>query len=687
MRIVLSIFLLLFLCQTNLSAKTVIEKKSLELIPVENFAARPEISAPRLNPEGSRLLISRHDAGVNTIEIGAIDVDGYAVSHRISVPDNVYRHRVFWADNDRVIVQYTSYSGSLPLIDEKPSIEIFAVDYNGQNQLKLFDIPAEQPSEKQNKKRRKRTKKKSERVYFRIIHLLPKEADFVLLERVIETPKKGNDDEEDIVTDIFRLNIRTAAREEITPKHDIEGAQMYTWLADYDGNIRLGYGEDAEEKAIMLVRRSPESQWKRLDDNELFEKGKFDPMFFGKADDELYVSSSYATGRTAIYQFDMKRGRLKKPIFNDPKKDAAFLYYSFVGGKVLGVAHNDQVFERTIYDPAFGSMIDTIHEVTGDVGEIYMGSQSLDEQRSIVFVEDNRSPGTIWFYDNVEQRGFEIGPINSAIDSERMSSMQPVVYSARDGIDIPAYLSTPVDYEEGEKRPAIVMPHGGPYARDYQGWDTWVQFLTNRGYIVLQPNFRGSTGFGGRFTALGYGEWGGDMQQDVADAAKWLVRNGYTRKDTICVVGGSYGGYAALMGIVSDPDKFKCAVAWAPVTDLKLILEQDDAYTKKSSWYWRVTGGKTKKELRKISPRFQVKKINQPLLLMHGVEDDIVYIEQSRLLVKALKKNKKENFKYIEIPGLGHSPETPASQRQFLEALESFLTEHNPTASLRAKIN
>jgi dipeptidyl aminopeptidase/acylaminoacyl peptidase len=176
------------------------------------------------------------------------------------------------------------------------------------------------------------------------------------------------------------------------------------------------------------------------------------------------------------------------------------------------------------------------------------------------------------------------------------------------------------------------------------------------------------------------------MQQDIADGAKWLVRNGYTRKDSICIVGGSYGGYAALMGVVDDADKFKCAVAWAPVTDIKLILEQDDAYSKKSSWYWRVTGGKKKKELRKISPVFQAKRINSPLLLVHGTEDDIVYIEQSRLLVKALQKAKKTNFEYIEIQGLGHSPETQAAENTFLSALESFLTKHNPSEKLKTKI-
>ncbi len=683
MRILSIILSSLLWCTSCILASQVSSDVDFDLVPVEHFVAYPQLKSPRLNPSGERLIISRRIGDIEELQIGTININGFDITHKIEVPKDVYHHRVFWADTDRLIIQYTRYSGLLPKIDEEPSIEIFAIDYDGKDLLKLFDIQAEQSVQKKSKKRKK--KKQPQRIYYQISHLLPEQSNYVLLEQVVETPKKGNDDDRDIVTDVFRLNIRTAELENITPKHNIAGAKMYVWLADYKGNIRLGYGEDEAEEAIMLIRRNPESDWIRLDDNELFERGKFDPMFFGKDDDELYVSSSYATGRTAIYRFDIKRGRLKAPIFNDPQISASSLYYSPTKGKVQGVSHFGQTFGRTIYDDDFSAMLQDMDKATGETGEIYLGSKSLDETRYIVWAENEQNPGDIWFYDHTEKKAFKLGAVNPAIDPEKMANMQPVTYSARDGVDIPAYLSLPKNYVKGEALPAIVMPHGGPHSRDYKSWNTWVQFLTNRGYVVLQPNFRGSTGFGARFTALGYAEWGGDMQQDIADGAKWLVRNGYTEKDSICIVGGSYGGYAALMGIIDDPDKFTCAVAWAPVTDIKLILEQDDAYTKKSGWYWRVTGGKKKKELRKISPLFQAKRIERPLLLVHGTEDDIVYIEQSRLLAKALKKQKKTNFEYIELPGLGHSPETKEAEQTFLEALESFLIKYNPSEKLQNK--
>ena len=223
------------------------------------------------------------------------------------------------------------------------------------------------------------------------------------------------------------------------------------------------------------------------------------------------------------------------------------------------------------------------------------------------------------------------------------------------------------------------MPHGGPYVRDHKTWDYWVQFLVNRGYAVLQPNFRGSSGYGHRYSAMGYGQWGDDMQQDVADGAKWLVDEGIADPGRICIVGGSYGGYAALMGLIQDSDIFRCGVAWAPVTDLKQILVQDNAWDEEYSWYWRVTGGRSSSELKEISPAHLAQKITRPLLLMHGDQDDVVFIDQSRALVKALKKRKNPApLRYLEFPGIGHQIETDEARVKFLYEVENFLQEHNP---------
>ncbi|MCF6195352.1 MAG: alpha/beta fold hydrolase [Emcibacter sp.] len=680
MRILFLFIIFLFPVEAQaFSGSSLKDNQNTLFVPIRKLVAHAQIGGLHLSPDGTRLLMSRRKGIGYEIVIGTVDTDGFKQIFQLDVPADVYSHRAFWADNNRFIVQYTRYQGKLPKRLEEAAVEVFAINFDGTDQLQLWSEKPT-PKKRKNSKRRKR-KKAVKRVYFQIVHLLPNQPDYILLSRIEETPKKKNSEEKDVVTDIYRFNIRTAAMELATPKYDVRGAKMYAWLPDYNGDIRLGYGEDANEDPVMLIRRNKESKWIRLDNNDLFKDGKFYPLQFGVDDDEFYVTASHATGRSAVYRFNIARGELDGKIFGNSKVSASSINYSFTKGKIVAVNHYDAVFGRTVMDDDFAAMLADIDKATESKGDFYLGSESLDENKMIIWTGDERSPGTAWFYDNLVKKAVKIGPVNPTIDPDVMAATVPVKYDARDGLEIPAYLTLPLNFEEGKPLPAIVMPHGGPHARDYKTWDSWVQFLANRGYVVLQPNFRGSTGFGGRFLALGYGEWGGDMQQDIADGAKWLVRKGYAAPDKMCIVGGSYGGYAALMGIIEDPDRFKCAVSWAPVTDIKLILEQDDAYDKENSWYWQVTAGKKKKELRATSPRYRAKDIKRPLLLMHGKEDEIVYIEQSRLLVKAMKKAKVD-YKYMEIDGLGHQLETEAAASLFFREMEAFLAKYNPTRQL-----
>jgi len=684
MRIFFIFIFLLFSVGTKAFSNSSLKDNEVDsFVPIRNLTAHSQIHGLHLSPDGSRLLMARRKGTTYEIVTGTVDTDGFKQLFQFDVPLDVYSHSVFWADNDRLIVQYTRYQGKLPKRLEEPTIEVFATNFDGTYSLHLW---SERPNPGQLKKSKKRKKRKpTKRIYFQITHLLPSQPDHILLSRIEETPKKKNANEKDIVTDIYRINIRTADMELVTPKHNVKGARMNAWLADHKGDIRLGYGEDANEDPVMLIRRNKESNWIRLDNNELFKDGKFYPLQFGADDDELYVAASHATGRSAVYRFNVARGELDGKIFGHPKVSVSSINYSYAKGKIVAVNYYDAVFGRTVMDDDFAATLANIDKATGSKGEFYLGSESLDENRMIVWTGDERSPGTVWFYDKPSKKAVKIGIINPTIDPAAMAATTPVIYEARDGLEIPAYLTLPLNFEAGKPLPAIVMPHGGPHVRDYKTWDPWVQFLANRGYVVLQPNFRGSTGFGGHFLALGYGEWGNDMQQDVADGAKWLIQKGYAAANQICIVGGSYGGYAALMGIIEDPDKFKCAISWAPVTDIKLILKQDNAYDKKNSWYWMVTGGKKKKELRAISPVFQAKRINRPLLLMHGSEDEIVYVEQSRRLVKAMAKTKAD-FKYVELEGLGHNLETEEAINRFFLEMENFLAEHNPTKQLTQKI-
>lgn len=645
-------------------------------ISVDVFARSSAISNYDLSPNGDRILYKERTPQGRVYIVSKVTTEGITPETQLPIASDIYASGAFWISDDRLFGYEARYAGSLPKLDEEPAISAWVVNADGTDRKVLWQ---EQPN--RSKKRKKgRKRKPSHKVSFELLHSLPQEPDQVLLMRIEQTPEKRDDSELDIVSDVFKMNISTGDMVEVTPEHTIAGARMFSWVPDHTGVIRMGYGEvGKEDEPVLLVRKSADSEWTRLHDNDLFKRGKFFPIAFGADPDILYVSSSMATGRNVIYRFSIKRGRLKGKIFGHPSANAGQLFFSKDRSSIAAVSYYDDEYRLDVRDDEFKQRRERIAVAVGDDSITLAGSDE-DGMRQIVWVGDERGPGKPWLYFEETNTAFALPEPAPWIDPDAMSSTQSITYRARDGVEIPGYLTLPPGVNDADNLSAIVMPHGGPYVRDYKTWDYWVQFLANRGYAVLQPNFRGSSGFGQRFSALGYGEWGDDMQQDVADGAKWLIAQGVADADRICILGGSYGGYAALMGLVQDSDIFRCGVAWAPVTDLKKILVQDNAWDKDYAWYWQVTGGRSKKELKEISPVFQAKKITKPLLLMHGVEDDIVFVDQSRIMVAALEKRRKAApFRYLEFPDLGHQLETEEARLKFLQEVESFLSEHNPS--------
>lgn len=643
---------------------------------IEEFARSPRIQNYSLSPDGQQLLYYERTEAKRFLVISHVGEDGLKQIVRHPIADNVYASGSFWISNEKLFGYEVRYVGDLPMLEEEPYVAAWVMQADGSDRKILWE---EKPDPRKKKRKKGRKRKPSHKVSFGLLHSLPSEPDYVLLNRVEQTPEKRDDSELDVVSDVFRMNIVTGEMKLVTPDHGIEGARMFSWVPDHTGVIRMGYGEvGKEDEPILLVRKNAESGWTRLHDNDLFKRGKFFPIAFGADPDILYVSSSLATGRDVIYRFSIKRGRLKGKIFAHPKVDASRLIFSRDRSRIVAVTFYDDEYRMEVLDEDYGRRMERISAAVAS-DDLVLSWRDRDHTRQIVWTGDERSPGKPWLYFEESGKAIALPEPAPWVDPEAMASTESVVYRARDSVEIPAYLTLPPDSEKRENLPAILMPHGGPYVRDYKEWDYWVQFLASRGYAVLQPNFRGSSGFGDRFSAMGYGQWGDDMQQDVADGAKWLVDQGVADPGRICILGGSYGGYAALMGLVQDKEIFRCGVAWAPVTDLRQILLQDNAWDEDSAWYWRVTGGRSRSELKEISPVHLARKITRPLLLMHGDQDDTVFVDQSRMLVKALKKRKNPApFHYLEFAGLGHQIETEDAREKFLREVESFLMEHNP---------
>ena len=293
----------------------------------------------------------------------------------------------------------------------------------------------------------------------------------------------------------------------------------------------------------------------------------------------------------------------------------------------------------------------------------------------LVFSVQGKDHGPAFYlFDSAKPSIVNFGRLYGGLEDSRVVAKQPVSYKSRDGLQIPAYLSLP--HEGTAPYPTVILPHGGPIARDSAEFDYWSQFLVTRGYAVLQPNFRGSSGYGRSFMEAGYSQWGQKMQDDIIDGLQWMVTEKIADPKKVCIVGGSYGGYAALVAAYQTPDRFNCAVSFAGVSDMRrLLFGMRNAIGGQRATNRIVTNVKGWSSLENISPITNVDKIAVPLLLVHGDEDDRVAVKQSRDLVAKLEKTGAE-YQYLELEGGDHFLSLENHRIEFFSQMDAFLSEN-----------
>lgn len=312
-------------------------------------------------------------------------------------------------------------------------------------------------------------------------------------------------------------------------------------------------------------------------------------------------------------------------------------------------------------------------------GHVMFMSWSRDRSRILLYAERSLDGGGYYVFTPANNTVRALGMLYPEKSGAQPSVRQSITYRARDGARIPAYLTMP----RGENRnlPLVVLVHGGPHARDTMGFDWWSAFLVSRGYAVLQPNFRGSTGYGARWEVAGRGQWGGLMQTDVEDGVATLVRTGIADAQRVCIVGASYGGYAALAGATLTPDRYRCAASIAGVADLDEFLRQRQRMTgsrSMSSDWWRLSIGdreEDRERIRAVSPVNLAERVRIPILLMHGTDDTVVPITQSRRMHARLREARKD-VRLVELRGDDHWLSDADTRIQMLRELETFLATH-----------
>lgn len=451
---------------------------------------------------------------------------------------------------------------------------------------------------------------------------------------------------------------------------------VWDWYADDKGILRAGVAY-SDRKWTVWYRDKPEEKLRQI-------KGKFDKEDNSAVDkfifrgDESWILTNERTGRFALYKYDTKAGAIGAPIFEHPSADVDDVLYDSGTGKVKAVEYEDDRHRLQWLDPEIKALQERIDRaLPSSVNS--PADWSDDNKRVLVYSYSGSDPGRYFLLDRSTSRMWPVVDPYPRIDPATLAEVKPVTYHARDGLSIPGYLTLPRD-REPKALPLVLMPHGGPFERDHWEYDPIVQFLANRGYAVFQPEFRGSTGYGKSFVEKGYGEWGRKMQDDLDDGVDWLAKSGLIDSKRVCIVGGSYGGYAAMWGAIRNPDRYRCAASMAGVSDLPSLLRYDKSLFSATRYYreWRTqVAGVGDVDLKTVSPLNFASQLKVPLLIAHGERDERVPVKQSHTMVDALNKADAP-VTSIFYKNDGHGFDSATDLEDWLRRLEAFLAKYNP---------
>ncbi|HEY0411780.1 MAG TPA: S9 family peptidase [Allosphingosinicella sp.] len=474
---------------------------------------------------------------------------------------------------------------------------------------------------------------------------------------------------------VFRVDLVTGSMKEVVHARD----DVWNWYADASGVVRAGVGFD--NKQWSMVYRAGDGAGFRRVGNASLDAGKdaLGLMRFVRDSDDGYILSDAKTGRQALYRYNFATSTLGDLVYQNPTNDVASVALTEDGREVRAAFYTDARDRVEWFDPKMKALqADLDRAVPGK--EAWIVSRSRDDSRMLVLVTGANDPGSYFYYVPSEGVMHRLAWRNEKLKGQALAPSRPVTYNARDGLAIQAYLTLPPG-RPARGLPLIVLPHGGPFGvRDRGDFDPEVQLLANRGYAVLQPNFRGSESYGRDFEAKGDGQWGRAMQDDLDDGMDWLAAQGIADPKRVCIMGASYGGYAALWGATRNPERYRCAISFAGVSDIGRQLRYSNDYfpNRDAARQWRArVQGQSGFELADVSPLAQAERLRVPVLLAHGSADQRVPPKQSSLYAKALQRAGK-TFEYHAYPGEGHGLSTAEDLKDWLDRVEAFLNKYNP---------
>lgn len=602
-----------------------------KLIPLKDFFRNPEKTRYNLSPDGTYLAyLAPYESRMN-IHIQKMGSDAAPV--RITSSTDRDLSGFMWASNDRIL--YIRDFGG----DE--NFHVFGVDITGENDADLTPF---------------------ENTRAQMIDDLEDDESHIIVGLNKRNPQ---------IFDPYRLNINTGKMEMIAENP----GNITGWMTDHEGKMRVAYTTDGVSTSI-LYRDTEQDEFKKVLTTNFRET--VEPLFFTFDNKYVYASSNLNRDKTAIVKFDIANGKELEMMYEHPEVDVSGLSYSRKRKVLTHITYTDWKRQYNFLDAEQEALQKRLEKDLSGY-EVVVTSSSKAEDKFLVRTYSDRSLGAYYFYNKNTDKLEKITDVSPWLNEDELSEMKPIKYKSRDGLTINGYLTLPKDVA-AKNLPVVINPHGGPWARDGWTFNPEVQFLANRGYAVLQMNFRGSTGYGREFWEASFNEWGLKMQDDVSDGVEWLINEGIADADKVAIYGGSYGGYTTLAGITFTPELYACAVDYVGVSNLFTFMETIPPYWKPYLDMLKEMVGdpddaEDNKRMKATSPVFHVDKIQAPLLIAQGAKDPRVAQAESDQMVEALRA-RGIDVEYILKENEGHGFRNEENRFEFYDAMERFLAKH-----------
>jgi len=596
-------------------------------IPLESFFKKSAKGSFQISPNGKYIAYLEPYKGVQNIYVTSLADDQ---SKRITTELDKNIISYFWADNNELIFWKERL--------QDDNLGIYAVNWESMSIRNLI-VP--------------------EQMRFRWINQKPVNKD----EMLISLNKRDSS-----VFDVYRLNIHDCNLQMIAKNP----GNISSWFTDLDGKIRLAIASDGVNETL-LYREHEGKPFKQVFENNF--KTTVRPLRFidGEAN-HIYALSNINRDKLALVVIDLKRGEEIKTIYVHPEVDVDNVRFSASAEGVAYIDYDTWKPERHY----FNKRIEEIHlDLRKRLDNYWIRVVDKDdaEKRFIVRTYADNDPGAFYLYSLEEDKLIKLADVNPSLNGLKLSRMEPVSYVARDGMLINGYLTIPKNKEKNNL-PLIVMPHNGPSSRNVWEYNNEVQFLANRGYAVFQPNYRGSTGYGKAFWSAGFGEWGGKIQEDIADGVSYLVEKGIANPNKIGIFGYSFGGFCALYGACFHNDLYKCAASYSGITNLFTYLKEIPPYYKPYlQMYYEIIGNPEKQAdyFRAVSPAFHTDKIKGPILIAQGGKDDRGNVNETNQMVRELK-GKNIAITYFLKEKEGHYFKDEQARLALYQQLETFFS-------------